>query len=358
MDTISLKRYIFENKKIEYVLNEIGCKHIVYHSIKDYYSCSNFDGDNQSAVNVRNNKYLNVTNWTRTKEFTEGSDIITLVQYNKKISFVDALKYLHKILELPFEFKAQKEKPKKKYDPLNVFKRVLKCNRRIVNVDDIQVLSDKLLDDFIPMLHIDWLKQGITERTRKKFGLAYSYRYKRVVIPMRYWLTGELLGFNQRTTIENYDEFNIKKYFLTPTYPKLLNLYGLYENYDSIQKAGYVVVAESEKSVLKRDSLGDSTVVALSGKTISDEQVRILIGLNVEIVIAMDKDVDINEVRHMAEKFKNIRKVSYIYDFIGVLNNKDAPMDSSNKDYQFLFDNRIVYDKNEQRKYQESLNKR
>jgi DNA primase len=83
---------------------------------------------------------------------------------------------------------------------------------------------------------------------------------------MRYWLTGELLGFNQRTTVENYEEFGIKKYFITPTYPKALNLYGLYENYDAIQKAGYVVVAESEKSVLKRDSLGDSTVVALSGK--------------------------------------------------------------------------------------------
>lgn len=356
--TISeLKEYIYEHNKIEYILEEIGCHSIVYHKNKEFYSCGNYNGDNKGAINVKNNEYLNVVNWTREKEFGDNSDIITLVQYNKGMSFIDAVKYIHKILDLPFEFQ-RKEKVQKKFDPLNVFKRVLKNRRSVVNVDDIQVLSDKLLDDYIPMLHIDWVKQGITERTRKKFGLAYSYRYKRVVIPMRYWLTGELLGFNQRTTVENYDEFNIKKYFLTPTYPKLLNLYGLYENYDSIQKAGYVVVAESEKSVLKRDSLGDSTVVALSGKTISDEQVRILIGLNVEIVIAMDKDVDVNEIRYMCEKFKNIRKVSYIYDFIGVLNNKDAPMDARNKDYQFLFDNRIIYDKNEQRKYQESLNKR
>jgi DNA primase len=134
-------------------------------------------------------------------------------------------------------------------------------------------------------------------------------------------------------------------------------LYGLYENYDTIQKAGYVVVAESEKSVLKRDSLGDSTVVALSGKSISDEQVRILIGLNVEIVIALDNDVDVNEIRFICDKFKNIRKVSYIRDFMGILQHKDAPMDARNKDYQFLFDNRIVYDRNEQRLYQESLKK-
>ena len=132
-----------------------------------------------------------------------------------KTSFIEAVKYLHKILELSFEFKKKEEKPKKKYDPLSIFKKILKHSRGIVDVDDIHVLDDKLLDDYVPMLHIDWVKQGITEKTRKKFGLAYSYKHKRVVIPMRYWLTGELLGFNQRTTVENYKEFNIKKYFIT-----------------------------------------------------------------------------------------------------------------------------------------------
>lgn len=356
MDTINLKNYIFENSQIENILNEIGCKNIVYHPNKEYYSCSNFNGDNPSAINVRNNEYLGVINYTRPKDFDDNSDIITLVQYNKSMSFIEAIKYIHKILDLPFEFKKVKT-TEKKYDPLALFKRV--ANRqRVVNVDDIHVLEDKLVDDYVPMLHISWVREGITERTRKKFGIAYSYKHKRIVVPLRFWLTGELLGFNQRTTVENYKEFGIKKYFITPTYPKCLNLYGLYENYDDIQKAGYVVVAESEKSVLKRDSLGDSTVVALSGKSISDEQIRILVGLNVEIVIALDNDVDVNEIRFLCDKFKNIRKVSYIKDFMGILGEKDAPMDSSNKDYQFLFNNRIVYDRNEQRKYQESLKKR
>lgn len=355
MDTISLKNYIFETGKIEFILNEIGCKYIKYHPNKEYYSCSNFNGDNQSAINVRNNEYLSVVNYTRTKEFGDNSDIITLVQYNKSMSFVEAIKYLHQILDLPFEFKKIKT-PEKKYDPLALFKRI--ANRqKVVNVDDIHILEDKLINDYIPLLHMSWVQEGITERTRKKFGIAYSYKHKRVVIPLRWWATGELLGFNQRTTVENYEEFNIKKYFITPTYPKHLNLFGLYENYDTIQKAGYVVVAESEKSVLKRDSLGDGTVVALSGKSISDEQIRILMGLNVEIVIALDNDVDVNEVRFICDKFKNIRKVSYIRDFMGILGDKDAPMDARNRDYQFLFDNRIIYDRNEQRKYQESLKK-
>ena len=354
--TISeLKEYIYNERKIEYILNEIGCHSIVYHPNKEFYSCGNYNGDNKGAINIKNNEYLNVINWTREKEFGDSSDIITLVQYNKSMSFIEAIKYMHQILDLPFEFKKKEEKPKKKIDPLNIFKRTLRRNGRVVNVDDIHVLDDKLLDDYIPLLHIDWLKQGITERTRKKFGLAYSYRHKRVVIPMRYWLTGELLGFNQRTTVENYEDFNIKKYFLTPTYPKSLNLYGLYENYDSIQKAGYVVVYEAEKSVLKRDSLNDPTGVALSGHMASDEQVKILSGLKVEIVIALDKDISIDEVRHMCDKFKHFGRVSYIQDKWDILSAKDSPADASNKNFQFLFDNRIVYDREEQQKYKDSL---
>lgn len=361
MDTISLKKYIYENNKIEYILKEIGCNHIKYHPNKEYYSCSNYNGDNQGAINVKNNEYLNVVNYTRTKEFQDGSDIITLVQYNKDMPFVEAIKYIHKILGLSFEFKKRENKPQKKFNPIGIFERIR--NKRkygCVNVDDIHVLDDEILQDYIPMLHIDWVRQGITERTRKKFGLAYSYKHKRVVIPMRYWLTGELLGFNQRTTVQNYDEFGIKKYFITPTYPKQLNLYALYENSNSIQNAGYVVVYEAEKSVLKRDSLNDATGVALSGHVLSEEQATILSGLDVEVVFAFDKDVRIEEVWYSCDKIYSIkgRKVSYIQDKWDILSAKDSPADACNKDFQFLFDNRIVYGIEQHEKYQKSLKKK
>lgn len=358
MDTISLKKYIFENNKIEYILREIGCGHIQYHPNKEYYSCSNYNGDNQAAINIKNNSYLNVINWTREKEFGDNSDIITLVQYNKDISFVEAIKYIHKILELPFEFKKVKqEKEEEKESPNLIFEKMI-SRRKIVDVAEIQALEDKILNDYIPLLHLSWVKEGITERTRKKFGICYSYRYKRIIVPIHHWLTGELIATNARTTVENYDEFNIRKYILSSGYNKQLNLYGLYENYDSIQKAGYVVVYESEKSVLKRDSLCDSTGIALSGHSLSDEQIAILWGLNVEIVFAFDNDISIEEIWHSCEKLCRGRKVSYIKDFMGIMKEKDSPADCCNKDFNFLFDNRITYGREQQHKYQESLNKR
>ena len=360
MTVLELKKYIFHEGKIEFILNEIGCGHIVYHPTKEYYSCSNCNGDNKTAINISNNEYLNCRNYTREKEFDENSDLLTLVQYNKSLnnknfSFFDTVKYLHKLLGLPLTFKKQEEK-KEVVDPLYIFKKV-KAKRKRQNVLDFQVLDESELQDFVPYVHIDFFKEGIMPWTVKKFGLAYSYRFKRNVIPLRYWLTGELLGFNMRTSVENYELFDIKKYFITPGYPKQMNLFGLWENKEAIQEKGYVVVYEAEKSVLKRDSLNDSTGVAVSGHEISDEQVKILIGLNCEIIIAFDKDIDIDHIRHCCEKFYRIRKVSYIWDKYDLLGEKDSPADAQNKIFEFLMQYRVTYDYEEHNKYLKSLKK-
>lgn len=356
MDVISLKQYIFENSKIEFVLESIGCHNIKYHSNKDFFSCANIDGDNVGAINVKNNEYLNVVNWTREKDFDDNSDIITLVEYNKKISFIEAIKYLHKILGLDFKWTGKKVEKNQDQNPLSIFEKY-RCKKK-VDVSDIHIIDEDVLNDFVSLLYIGWLREGIMPWTAKKFGIAYSYRRKRVIIPMRYWLTGELLGINSRTTVENYEEFGIKKFYITPSYQKNINLFGLYENYESIKKAGYVVIYEAEKSVLKRDSLNDSTGVALSGHSISEEQVRILIGLNVDIVISLDNDIPIEEVRHMCEKFYNIRNVYYTHDKWNLLNEKDSIADKPNKIFDFLMKYKVQYDAEEHRQYLKSLGKK
>lgn len=358
MDTTSLKEYIFNNNKVEFVLDKIGCKSIKYHSSKNFYSATNYNGDNTGAVNVYNTKYLLIHNWTRESEFNDVSDIISLVQYNKKCSFVDAVKYLHNILGLELT-PYKKEEKKEKLDPLAIFKNVISRHRAIVDVAEIQAIKEEAINDYVPLLYIDWLREGVMPWAAKKFGLAYSYKYHRVVIPIRYWLDGTLVGFNQRTTVENYEELGIRKYFLTASYRKSLNLYGLWENREEIEDKKTVVICESEKSVLKRYSRNDGTCVALQGKRLSDEQRRIIIGLNVnEVIIALDNDVPIEEVRHICEQFYHIRNVSYVKDRWNLLGDKDAPADAENKVYNFLIKHRVKYDESEHQKYLNSLKKK
>lgn len=357
-----LKKYIYENNKIYNILDFLNCHNITYDESKKFYRASFPDGDNPKGINITNDEYLRLYSFSRGITFEDNKDLISLVEIIKKISFKMALKYLCDILGLSFDITKKEEKTEEKQDQLDIFKRQIKPRKgckKTVDVNDINYLDENLIHEYVPNLYIDWALEGITEKTRKKFDISYSFRKKRIIIPHRHWETGKLLGFNERTTVDNYDEFGINKFYLTKGYDKSLNLYGLYENKEEIERKGYVVVVEAEKSVLKRDSLLDGVCVALSGKTMSQEQVSIINGLNIrEVVLALDNDVGINEVRFMAEKFFKYKKVSYIKDTFGILGEKDSPCDACDSDYRKLFKNRITYDKHEHELYKESLKKK
>lgn len=346
MDVSRLKRYIYENSFVEKILSCLGCNNIEYHKEKEYYSATQPDGDNKQGVNIKNSISLSYRSFTRNVSYEDGKDLISFVKEVKCCNFPDALKFLCSCVGIStLEFK---EKESRKKDPLEIFKRV---DREIYDAlnSTYEVLSENEIKE--PIVHIDWFRQGILQTTAIKFELFFDSNRNRIMIPFRHWLTGELLGFNARTTVDGYDIIGIKKYYITPVYKKSINLYGLYQNYDSILKAGYCVIFESEKSVLKRDSLLDNTCVALSGHMISNEQVRILIGLNVDIIVAMDKDVKDEEVWCICEKFYPIRNAYYIKDEAGLLKEKDSPADARNKDYHYLFDNKIKYNNQIHKKY-------
>ena len=360
MTSQNLKEYILEHNKIEFILENIGCHSIEFHPDKEYWSAAHPDGDNKSGVIIKNNSYLNYYSYSRNINVDEGKDLFYLIQVTKKFTFAETMKYVHKLLGLQYTFK--KEKPKEetdeKYNPLAIFQNVEK-RRKSINVLDFKPLDENILDDYEPTIHIDLFREGIIGKTIKKFGLMYSYKWKRSIFPHRFWSTGELIGINARSSIKDCEELGISKYFITPGMPKSINLYGLWENYQDIEKAGYITIFEAEKSVLKRDSLNDSTGVALSGHSISDEQVRIILGLNIrEVVIALDKDVDLSEVRYICSKFFHKRKVSFIWDKHNLLGSKDSPADAPNKVYEFLFKYRVTYDERMHKKYEKSLIKR
>lgn len=360
MFVTEIKEYIYQNKKIPFVLESLGCKKITYHSNKDYYSACFKDGDNPMGINIRNNTYLNYCSWSRNIPYTDGQDIISLIEYSEQCDFINALKWLHNILDIPYSKEDIKTKKKKKVDlkakALSVFTNYLSHNQS-VNVNDIEVLDESILNEYVPIEYIGFLREGITPYACKAFNIEYSYRRKRIIIPQKLWSTGQIIGINARTTLEGYEQFGINKYNFTKGYNKSINLYGLWENYKSIQKKGYCCVFESEKSVLKRYSQFDETAVALSGKFISEEQKRILIGLNVDIILCLDNDVDINEIYNLCEKFYGIRNVYFVKDIEGKLGKKDSPADACNDIYEELLDNKIKYTEELHKQYLKEINK-
>ena len=134
--------------------------------------------------------------------------------------------------------------------------------------------------------------------------------------------------------------YNIPKYFGVRPYPKSLNLYGLWQNYQSIQEKGYVIVLEAEKSVMQLDTYGINNGVAIGSHEISPMQRRILIGLDVEIIIAFDKGISEDFIQNTCSKFRKFRKCTYIFDELDLLSDKASPTDLGINIFNILFKNR------------------
>lgn len=353
MTANELKTYIIDNTKIEDVINDLGC-----HGFKEYtneYRCGlpNHNSKNNVAINKET---LSIKIFISESETIRG-DIFTLIIHIKNISFPKANKYLHELFGFEYKYKPQTKK-KEKIDPLDIFKRVKK-RRYIVNKEDIEIYDEDIIKEYIPLVHINWVRDGILPFAAEKFGVGYSLEKKRITIPWRYWSGEEndIVGVMGRSilTAEQCDMLDIPKYFPLKSFPKSLHIYGLQENYETIQREGYIIIAEAEKSTLKRYSRKDGTVVAIGGHDILDEQVKILIGLNVEIVIGFDSDVSLQHVRMTCEKFYGIRPVSYIFNKYDIMKEKQAPMDLSDKLYRYLFKYRMVYDEKEHNEYLKGL---
>ena len=356
MNYIDLKQYILENDKIQEILKSLDC-----HGVKEYTKeyRAGLPGHTSNNTIAINKETLSTKIFQSDGEVIRG-DIFTLCQTIKNISFSKANKYLHELFGLEYKFKTTKEDKSDKEDPLNVFKKV-KRKRCIVNIDDIELYDEGIIKEYIPLPHIDWIKEdGILPFTCELFKIGYSAEKKRIIIPWRFWSGDEndFVGVIGRTTIPEYKMLDIPKYFPLKKFPKSMHLYGLQENYKTIQEENRVVVFESGKSTLKRHSRKDGTGVSIGSHDISEEQVKILISLNTEIVICMDKDVSLQHVRSMCEKFYGIRTVSYIFDKYGLLEEKESPADKPEKVYRYLLKHRVTYDESEQKKYIKERDKR
>ena len=209
--------------------------------------------------------------------------------------------------------------------------------------------DEDILMDFGDCIHKEYCNGRITEKVRKEFGLCYDFQRRRTVIPWRNYKG--VVGLSGRTSVSLYKELDIPKFYSYQGFQKGKCVYGFCENYAHIQKAGYVVIYEAEKSVLIRASLGDRTGVAIGSSNITDEQVRLILSLNCDIVVALDNDQAIDHIRSICEKFRLYRNTYYIKDKWGIMGAKDSPADMKNKQFEILLKYKFKYDESEHKKY-------
>jgi DNA primase len=185
-----------------------------------------------------------------------------------------------------------------------------------------------------------WVEEGINIDTQRKYEVRFDDKSNRIVFPIRDEY-GQLINIKGRTYYPNYKDLGVKKYIHyypvgTPDY-----LFGMHHNKESIFNIGELIIFEAEKSVFKCDSLGICNAVAAGTHFITDCQVPKLLQLHCDIVIAFDKDVDYKELMNQVNKIKKYTNVYIIEDKIGLLGEKDAPIDKGFETWHKLYNEKV-----------------
>lgn len=211
----------------------------------------------------------------------------------------------------------------------------------------------------------DWINEGISIETMKKYKTMYSPWQQKIIIP-HFDINNQLIGVRGRSMMENdikvfgkYSPFKVGKRFYNHALGQ--NLYGLNNNIMAIQRKRKIMLVEAEKSVLQADTMfgEDNFTVALCGSNLTNYQKGIILMLGVrEVIIALDKQyktLDSDECKKWAKHIKEkiIDKLSpylvvtVIWDVNDLLDYKDSPTDKGKETLMKLLDNKIYVGSNE-----------
>lgn len=335
MEIYEIKNYIIDNNKLEFILQSLATKHIIYHKDKNYYSFCMPDGDNISSTDIFNNYSLNVKAYTRDISDVYGnSDLISLICFIKKCYFTEAIKWLCDILSLNYY-----QKQEKASTSLDWLKKMVAINSNNNDVDDekIMPISEKILSYYYPYCNNLFEKDNINCLTQKTFEIGYDSSTNRITIPIRDEL-GVLVGIKGRL----YKNNNDTKYIYLEPCAKSKILYGLYKTLEHIKNKNEVIIVEAEKGVMQLWNYGYKNAIAIGGHDISKTQIEKITRLGANIVLCFDKDVDFSIYENTFKKFIKNLNLFFVYDYDNILNDKESPSDNPNK-WEFLYKNKRQY---------------
>lgn len=263
----------------------------------------------------------------------------------QNMSFPSSIDYVARTVGRTFGFGIELNEDERVNEELDWLRRITK--KKKIELPEIKYYDESILKVFSPHNNPrTFIEDHISPAALDRFGIMYYNKDSRVVLVNRHWENGKIIGLRGRIVGVHANDKSIAKYIpLTIqghnfSFPTIISLYGLYECREAIQRLKKIIIFESEKSVLQVSSYfrEDCYAVALSGSSISQNQVDIILGLGInEVQIALDREFEIGdrdaEVRHMkktldmARKFSPYMRTTVLWDSEGLTGFKDSPSD-------------------------------
>lgn len=294
---------------------------------------------NNRSVRILLNEYLGVSMYSdEADDFNsfEIQNLFTLIQYIKGIDFFRALKWICGTLGIEFQGKTQQ------YEKSNALTNMKRFKPKKNNTTEHKILDSKYLDQYKRCIIDEWINEGIDAKTQHTFGICDDPKYSRWKFPI-YDENWNLITLKGRTYVKNFQFKDIAKYVYYPSIGNNNNiLFGLNLTLPFIESEDELILLEGEKSVMKLWGWGIKNSTSISSSIINPNFVNKIISLNCRnVVICLDKGIDLQKVKAQAEKLKFFKNVYYIYDYDNLLDNKDAPVDKGLEVWMILYNNKV-----------------
>lgn len=302
-------------------------------SAKEIRFARNEEGGQNIRIRLENNDYLIVNDYVT----SDRLDIFSYIIKEKNTTFYEVLHKTKEILGLDYDWK-----PKRTRELFGGFYNHLsKSSDKIV----LKIYDESILDQYKLCANVLFLRDGISVKSQKFFGLRYSVTDDRIIIPIRNeW--GELVGAKGR--YNGTPEGDNPKYIYPIPVMASQVLFGYSQNYEFLYNADVIYVGESEKFVMQCHSMGIRTCVALGSHTLSEKQAKLLIQLQPKkIVFMLDEGLDLIETINDSKTIEDnlgmwTVDIGYFdYRLCDQIKHKQSPSDGGYSLWSYIVDNCI-----------------
>lgn len=256
-----------------------------------------------------------------------GGGIISWLRFVEHLSFKDAVQKAAHLgnVEQKDGYRSQTVIVNRSLAPIK--------NQRVQH----QILDKSIYDQFKKELPKEWLEEEISPDAMRRYYVRIDEDKKRIVYPV-FDAAGNFINIKGRTRRKLYKELGIPKYVNYVKSGTIDYFQGWQQALPYIKAKGEVILFEGIKSCMKAYDYGYLNTVSVESHEINREQIKLLIKLGADVVIAFDSDVDPETVKGIGTlvKFLNVDIISNP-DLLG---EKEAPVDRGKEIWEQLYKER------------------
>ena len=218
-----------------------------------------------------------------------------------------------------------------------------KVKKKFDEVSSHVVLPSDYMNRFVDSPATEWINEGISAEKQKEFGVRIDMSSNRIVYPV-YDVCGNLINVKGRTRYADYKALGIPKYINYFKIGDLDYFQGLNKTKTAIEERHEMIIFESVKSVMKAELFGTPNVVSAETCALNIFQIRLILSMHCDVVIAFDNDVSRAESAKFLSTLRKYTNVYWIDDkerLLGSYKDKMAPVDKGKEIWDYLYERKI-----------------